>query len=103
MSLLSVQAVGKWFGERRVFSGVSFRLAHGDRVGLVGPNGTGKSTLLRIAGGRDEPDQGNIAIARGSRVALLEQELLADLPGTVEAHARTAGAHIRELEEEMRA
>ncbi|MBI2772909.1 MAG: ABC-F family ATP-binding cassette domain-containing protein, partial [Chloroflexi bacterium] len=47
--------------------------------------------------------QGNIAIARGSRVALLEQELLADLPGTVEAHARTAGAHIRELEEEMRA
>jgi ATP-binding cassette subfamily F protein 3 len=102
VSVLSVQALAKRYGERLVFSGVSFRLAHGDRVGLVGPNGTGKSTLLRIAAGRDEPDAGNVAIARGTRIGLLEQELLTDAPGTVEEHARGAAAHIRELEAELR-
>ncbi len=103
MSVLSVQALAKRYGERLLFSGVSFRLAHGDRVGLVGPNGTGKSTLLRIAAERDEADAGNVAIARGTRIGFLEQEVFADLPGTVDAHARAAGAHIRELETEMRA
>ena len=103
MSLLSVQALAKRYGERLVFSAVSFRLAHGDRVGLVGPNGTGKSTLLRIAAGRDEPDAGNVAIARGTRIGLLEQEMLSDVPGTVDENARAAGAHIRELETELRA
>src|SRR5207244_11286408 len=48
MSVLSVQAVAKRFGERLVFSDISFRLAHGDRVGLVGPNGVGKATVLRM-------------------------------------------------------
>jgi ATP-binding cassette subfamily F protein 3 len=103
VSVLSVQALAKRFGERLVFSAVSFRLAHGDRVGLVGANGTGKSTLLRIAAGRDEADAGNVAVARGTRIGLLEQEVLADVAGTVDERARDAGAHIRELEAEMRA
>jgi len=103
VSVLSVQALTKRYGERLVFSGVSFRLAHGDRVGLVGPNGTGKSTVLRIAAARDEADGGNVAVARGTRIGFLEQELLADAAGTVDQHARAAGAHIRELENEMRA
>ncbi|MDE3103311.1 MAG: ABC-F family ATP-binding cassette domain-containing protein, partial [Chloroflexota bacterium] len=103
MSVLSVQALAKRYGERLLFSGVSFRLAYGDRVALVGPNGTGKSTLLRIAAGRDEPDEGNVAVARGTRIGLLEQETLLDVEGTVEERARDAGAHIRELEAEMRA
>jgi ATP-binding cassette subfamily F protein 3 len=103
MSVLSVQALAKRYGERLVFSGVSFRLAHGDRVGLVGPNGSGKSTLLRIAAGRDEADAGNVAVARGTRIGFLEQEVLSDVVGSVEEHARAAGAHIRELEAELRA
>ncbi len=102
MSVLSVQALAKRFGERLLFSGVSFRLAHGERVGLVGPNGAGKSTLLLITAGRDEPDDGNVAVARGTRVGLLEQETLLDVEGTLEERARDAGAHIRELADEMR-
>jgi ATP-binding cassette, subfamily F, member 3 len=102
VSVLSVQAAAKRFGERLVFSDVSFRLAHGDRVGLVGPNGVGKTTLLRIAAGLDSPDAGNVALARGTRIGFLEQELLAAAVGTVEDHARGAASHLRELERELR-
>src|SRR5438034_1271033 len=102
MSVLSVQAVAKRFGERLVFSDISFRLAHGDRVGLVGPNGVGKTTLLRIAAGLESADAGNVAIARGTRIGFMEQEVVTDAVGTVEGHALGAAAHLRELEREMR-
>src|SRR3989441_9769036 len=101
MSVLSVQAVAKRFGERLGFSEVSFRLAHGDRVGLVGPNGVGKTTLLRVGAGFDSADAGNIAVARGTRIGFMEQEVLFEAAGTVEEHARGAAAHLRELEAEM--
>jgi ATP-binding cassette subfamily F protein 3 len=101
VSVLSVQAVAKRFGERLVFSDVSFRLAHGDRVGLVGPNGVGKTTLLRLAAGLESADAGNVATARGTRIGFMEQEILFEAAGTVEAHARGAAAHLRELEAEM--
>ncbi|HEU5287520.1 MAG TPA: ATP-binding cassette domain-containing protein, partial [Candidatus Limnocylindria bacterium] len=101
MSTLSVQAVGRWFGDRELLHDVSFRVADGDRVGLVGPNGTGKTTLLRIAAGLEEPDAGNVAYARGTRLGFLRQELLEDATGTVDEHARGAAAHLRELEREL--
>ncbi|HET8569554.1 MAG TPA: ABC-F family ATP-binding cassette domain-containing protein [Candidatus Limnocylindria bacterium] len=102
MTVLSVQAVTKRFADRVVFSDVSLRLARGERAGLVGPNGTGKTTLLRIAAGQDEPDAGTVAVARGTRIGLLRQELLGDVEGTVIEHARGAAAHLRELERAMR-
>jgi ATP-binding cassette, subfamily F, member 3 len=102
VSVLSVQAVAKRFGDRLVFSDISFRLAHGDRVGLVGPNGVGKTTLLRIAAGLESADAGNVALARGTRIGFMEQEVLTDAVGTVEEHALGAAVHLRELEGEMR-
>ncbi|HKW79012.1 MAG TPA: ATP-binding cassette domain-containing protein, partial [Candidatus Limnocylindria bacterium] len=103
MTILSVQAVGRRFADRELLREVSFRLAQGDRVGLVGPNGTGKTTLLRIAAGLDEPDAGTVAYARGTRLGFLRQELLGDATGTVDEHARGAAVHLRELETELRA
>ena len=102
MSVLSVQAAGRRFADRVLFADVSFNLAHGDRAGLIGPNGTGKSTLLRIVVGLDAADSGSVALARGTRVGFLQQELLVDVDGTVEAHARGAAAHLGELEQALR-
>ncbi|MEP7003561.1 MAG: ABC-F family ATP-binding cassette domain-containing protein [Chloroflexota bacterium] len=102
MSVLSVQAAGRRFADRVLFSDVSFNLAHGDRAGLIGPNGTGKSTLLRIVASLDTPDSGSIALARGTRIGFLQQELLVDVDGTVEEHARGAAGHLGELERELR-
>src|SRR2546428_9107829 len=65
VSVLSVQAVAKRYGERLVFSDISFRLAHGDRVGLVGPNGVGKTTLLRVAAGPAAAAPGGMRPGRG--------------------------------------
>src|SRR5258706_2367736 len=102
MSILSGQEVGRRFADRELLHDVSFRLAQGDRVGLVGPNGTGKTTLLRIAARLDEPNMGNVAYARGTRLGFLRQELLVDASGTVDEHARGAALHLRELEAELR-
>jgi ATP-binding cassette subfamily F protein 3 len=103
VSVLSVQAAGRRFADRVLFSDVSFRLTRGERVGLIGPNGTWKSTLLRIVAGLDTPDTGSIALARGTRIGFLQQELLVDVDGTVEAHARGAAEHLTELERDLRA
>lgn len=102
MSVLSVQAAGRRFADRVLFSDVSFRLTRGDRAGLIGPNGAGKTTLLRIVAGSDTPDSGSVALARGTRIGFLQQELLVDVDGTVEEHARGAASHLAELERELR-
>ncbi len=70
---LSVDGVSLMYGDRRVLTDVSFTARPGDRLGLVGENGTGKSSLLRIIAGLQYPGAGEIA-APGS-VALLEQQL----------------------------
>ncbi len=73
MPILSVIQIGKSFGAERIFAGVSFQIDEHDRIGLVGPNGAGKSTLLNLLAGREEPDEGIIAMARNLRIGYLTQ------------------------------
>jgi ATP-binding cassette, subfamily F, member 3 len=70
-----VQAIQltKAFGARDVLRDVGFRLDPGDRLAVVGPNGEGKTTLLRILAGRLAPDAGTVSLPRGARVALHDQ------------------------------
>ena len=74
MIVLSAQNVAKSFGVNVVLKDVSFTLQQGDRIGLVGVNGCGKSTLMRIIAGLDSPDSGEISIVRGTRIGYLAQQ-----------------------------
>src|SRR5688572_21820687 len=74
MLLLSCNGLTRGFNEGPLFEDLGFELFHGDRIGLVGPNGAGKTTLLRLLAGQDEPDQGEVRVHAGARVALLQQQ-----------------------------
>jgi len=75
VSLVVVQELGLSFGKKALFRDARFALGPHDRVGLVGANGTGKSSLLRILVGTQSPDQGRIQFRRKARTGYLPQEL----------------------------
>jgi ATP-binding cassette, subfamily F, member 3 len=83
MSLITVANLAKSFGPVDLFSGVSFAVPKGARLALVGPNGCGKTTLLRILVGLDEPSGGTIARAKNLRLGYLPQEAEFEMDGTV--------------------
>jgi ATP-binding cassette, subfamily F, member 3 len=74
MPLLTANDLSKSFGPVDIFSEISLSIPHRARIGLVGPNGVGKTTLLRILLGLEEPSGGTIQRARGLRLAYLPQE-----------------------------
>src|SRR5260370_34708813 len=74
MLLLSGSRLARGFDEGPLFTDLGFELQSGDRVGLVGPNGVGKTTLLRILAGHDQADDGMVRLHAGARVALLQQQ-----------------------------
>lgn len=71
--LLSTQDLTLSFGGRTLFKDLSLALESGERVGLIGPNGTGKSSLMKILAGQLKPDSGSVSYQRGLRVAYLPQ------------------------------
>ena len=73
MILLSAQNISKTYMERKVLDNVSFFLNEGDKVGIIGVNGTGKSTLLKILAGAEESDSGDIVRTSGIRISYLPQ------------------------------
>lgn len=74
MTYLSVEQLSKSFGIKPLFSDITFGLSKGDKTALVAPNGTGKSTLLRVIAGDEEPDGGEVMLRKGLRTGFLEQE-----------------------------
>ena len=83
MSLITVSSLSKSFGAEDLFSGVSFSVAKGARLALVGPNGIGKTTLLRILIGQEEPSGGAITRAKNLRMGYLSQEADFELQGVL--------------------
>lgn len=73
MNLLTAENLTKSFGLRKVLAGVNFSMQEGEKVGVIGINGTGKSTLLRILAGLEEPDEGKIVKANHVTVGFLSQ------------------------------
>jgi len=78
MPLLTVTGLGKSFGAEDLFSDINFSIPHRARIALVGPNGIGKTTLLRILLKMDEPSAGSMHFAKNIRIGYLPQEAVFD-------------------------
>jgi len=89
-TVLTVNNLAKVFGPDEIFRNVSFQIADREHVALVGVNGAGKSTLLRIVAGIETASDGEIAIARSARVAVLAQEPRFESDRTVRQEAQLA-------------
>lgn len=73
MNLINIEKITKVYTERKVFDNASFSLQEGEKVGIIGINGTGKTTLLKMLAGMEEPDEGNITAANHVVVRYLPQ------------------------------
>ena len=73
MNLMTVENISKSFGEKVVLNNISFGIETGDKIGIIGVNGTGKSTLLKILAGVESADDGSITKMRGLRIGYLPQ------------------------------
>jgi len=92
MALISGQDLRVAYGTRVLLDDATLQIGEGERIGLVGRNGEGKTTLLNLLAGGTEPDGGGIVRASGLRVSLLAQQVPEELSGTVESLIR-AGLH----------
>lgn len=108
MIILSAQHIAKSFGVNAVLRDVSLTVQQGDRIGLVGVNGCGKSTLMRILAGLDAQDDGEISLVRGLRVGYLAQQNMVTSGETVWNELQKVYEQVfamekklRELEDEM--
>lgn len=73
MNILNIEHVSKIYGEKVIFDDISYGVHDGDKIGIIGINGTGKSTLLKIVAGLEEPDEGQVITQNNLRMTWLSQ------------------------------
>lgn len=101
--MISVQNLGVEFSAKPLFHGVSYVINRQDRIGLAGKNGAGKSTMLKIISGLQQPTEGSVAVPEGVTIGYLPQQMnLADTT-TVMEETRKAFDHINRQREELEA
>ncbi|MEK7329967.1 MAG: ATP-binding cassette domain-containing protein, partial [Candidatus Eisenbacteria bacterium] len=93
--MIQLQNIRYSIGQQTLFEDLDWVIAPGSRCALVGPNGTGKTTLIKVALGEITPERGARVLARGSRVGYLPQEAAERFDGTVLARALEAHRHVR--------
>ncbi len=99
--LLRLEGVARSFGGRTLFRDVALTIHRTDRIGLVGPNGAGKTTLMKITAGLEATDSGRVTMPRGTRVAMLRQEIDPDRSCSVRAEVTSAFAELAALERKL--
>jgi ATP-binding cassette subfamily F protein 3 len=103
--MIALDGVAKAYGGQALFRELTWRIADGERIGLVGPNGAGKTTLCRILAGLETPDSGQVSRARATTVGYLPQEAggMAPESTTVLAEALSGFDEVWRIEQEMEA
>ena len=101
MSLITVSSLSKSYGPTDIFSGVSFTVSKGARMAIVGPNGIGKTTLMRILVGVDEATSGTVSRSRGVRIGYLSQEADFQMTGTIWSACEAVFEHFKDEQEEL--
>jgi ATP-binding cassette subfamily F protein uup len=106
LPILNIQNLSKSFGATSLFRDLSFTVDDGDRIGLIGPNGSGKSTLLKILAGETEPDSGEVAVRKLTRVSYVVQDSEfvpgATVRSVIESALKRAGVPTTEWEARLR-
>lgn len=72
-TIMELLGIRKAYGERTLINGLTFRMKRGDRIGVIGPNGCGKTTLIRMIMGEESPDAGNAVVGKKTRIAWFDQ------------------------------
>jgi ATP-binding cassette subfamily F protein 3 len=107
MSIVRLTGIHREIGTLVILDRIDAAVAAGDRIGLVGPNGGGKTTLLRIVAGIDEPDRGEVGRKRGLAIGMLAQEAHLDATFMATPDLRTAvrsgAAEVEDLERQLAA
>ena len=101
MAYLSVQQLDKYFGERALFTGLSFEVGEHDKIGLVGDNGCGKSTLLRILMGEDTDYGGTVVKYRDTAIGYMEQHTCRESTRTLFDEVQSVFAPVMAVEQEL--
>ena len=101
MSILNVENLSHGFGDRTIFTNVSFRLLKGEHIGLVGANGEGKSTFMNIITGKLMPDEGKVEWAKNVRVGYLDQHTTLQKGMTIRDVLASAFDFLYEMESRM--
>ena len=101
MSILNVEKLSHGFGDRAIFTDISFRLLKGEHVGFVGANGEGKSTFMNIITGKLMPDEGKIEWSKNVRVGYLDQHAVLEKGQTIRNVLQSAFAFLFDLEAQM--
>ncbi|MFF2908460.1 ABC-F family ATP-binding cassette domain-containing protein [Paenibacillus sp. NPDC057934] len=101
MSILNVEKLSHGFGDRAIFTDVSFRLLKGEHIGLIGANGEGKSTFMNIITGKLQPDEGKVEWARRMRSGYLDQHAVLTKGQTMRDVLRGAFQYLFDMEQEM--
>ena len=99
--MISVENIAVEFGGTTLFKDISFQINEKDRIALMGKNGAGKSTMLKILAGVRQPTRGNVAVPKDCTVAYLPQHLMTEDGRTVFEETSLAFAHLRETEKEI--
>jgi len=102
MALVALENIEKTFGRRVLFDQLNFSIDRGERVGLIGDNGSGKSSLFRVITGQLTIDSGSVAIAENARIGHLAQDHAFDPANTVMDEAELAFANLHDLSLRLR-